>query len=763
MSNNTNKANPKKQYWLGQGKISEQDTFFIEALDKNLWQAGTQDHWDTCWQIDMPDSSTYEQLSATQTINHIPGNNALTIKSSLNDTLTQARDRLNGSPQEKRFDFFPQTFEMPKDYYAFQACAMKNPDWMWIQKPKNLSRGRGIEVVKHPSAVPLDDEWIIQRYLSEPHLYNNHKYVLRCYVLITSVEPLRFYWYQEGFAKLASESYSNDDLDNPYRHLTNPDINEENTDAETPVTFYSFKQYRQWLKDQGHNDEQLFGQLKELIGLTVISARETMRERSNTATEKKGCYELIGLDCMLDNNLKPWILECNLSPSLATYATNTDDKTADKGPNDSSTNSSTNSLANSNSEIAIKKQLVSDLVNMIGLNSPDDIINLAVHEKMAWEHKYKGQFECIFPVFSQANNNHNSNNSGNFLLPNDVASWIWLKNSEGLSPTDIAHSLADAQEKPANLSDGLFQEQQLKQIWDTLSEWSYAGAFTKPPKEKPYQLGNQWHTLSRLSLPTLLGHLTLRIGCPIVADYLKSWIENEDSTEQYKTDEAINIIRSDYGYLITYQSQVIAEQCKLSEILPKIFNDIKRRTTTDKHITTIKGCVIHINDKNILVANDQLAVMDSFAKKLCQQHSGAIISGAPLLKQSMAIASQHNLPIYLPIEEYTPTKTDKLEALKVGSIHTTNYWLAPTPYKTKNNSDDINIDQIIFPEKIYNLEHLQINKLATAKALEKLWQHSIKKEASTARQMAEWIKTTPSISVEFSDSDSAVSEISQYI
>jgi len=139
---------------------------------------------------------------------------------------------------------------------------------------------------------------------------------------------------------------------------------------------------------------------------------------------------------------------------------------------------------------------------MIGLNSPSDVINLPAHEKMAWEHKYKGQFECIFPaedanrylpcfpvpryaeiaalphvlsgaispdinslaltpeeenefifedslaVFSQTSNNHNSDNSNNFLLPNDVASWIWLKNSEGLSPTDIAHSLAEVQEQP---------------------------------------------------------------------------------------------------------------------------------------------------------------------------------------------------------------------------------------------------------------------------------------------------------------------------
>jgi len=65
MSNNTSNTNPKKQYWLGQGKTSEQDTFFIEALDKDLWQAGTQDNWDTCWQIDMPDSSTYLKCQKT--------------------------------------------------------------------------------------------------------------------------------------------------------------------------------------------------------------------------------------------------------------------------------------------------------------------------------------------------------------------------------------------------------------------------------------------------------------------------------------------------------------------------------------------------------------------------------------------------------------------------------------------------------------------------------------------------------------------------
>lgn len=47
-------------------------------------------------------------------------------------------------------------------------------------------------MVKKPANVPSDSEWIIQRYLSNPHLFQGRKYILRYYVLITSVESLRF-------------------------------------------------------------------------------------------------------------------------------------------------------------------------------------------------------------------------------------------------------------------------------------------------------------------------------------------------------------------------------------------------------------------------------------------------------------------------------------------------------------------------------------------------------------------------------------------
>ena len=89
----------KRYYWLGKEQPSSQDAFFLEALDSELWQQGDQDNWDACWQTNMPEQHTFEQLDSTKTVNHIPGNNALTIKSDLYSTLFNAQKRLGKSQQ----------------------------------------------------------------------------------------------------------------------------------------------------------------------------------------------------------------------------------------------------------------------------------------------------------------------------------------------------------------------------------------------------------------------------------------------------------------------------------------------------------------------------------------------------------------------------------------------------------------------------------------------------------------------------------------
>ena len=78
---------------------------------------------------------------------------------------------------------------------------------MWIVKPANMSRGRGIYIIDDVSEVSVDDLSIISRYISNPLLINGHKFDLRIYVLVTSVDPLRIYVFKEGLARFASQVY----------------------------------------------------------------------------------------------------------------------------------------------------------------------------------------------------------------------------------------------------------------------------------------------------------------------------------------------------------------------------------------------------------------------------------------------------------------------------------------------------------------------------------------------------------------------------
>ena len=99
---------------------------------------------------------------------------------------------------------------------------------MWIVKPANLSRGRGIYIVDNISEVNVEELSIISRYISNPLLINGHKFDLRIYVCVTSVDPLRIYVFKEGLARFATQEYtSHSTKGNKFMHLTNYSINKK--------------------------------------------------------------------------------------------------------------------------------------------------------------------------------------------------------------------------------------------------------------------------------------------------------------------------------------------------------------------------------------------------------------------------------------------------------------------------------------------------------------------------------------------------------
>ena len=96
------------------------------------------------------------------------------------------------------FKYVPLTFIMPNDGDKFKEIDGELKK-LWIVKPVNLSRGRGVHILKDQnelwrltwkSIYNNDNKNIVSKYISNPHTIGNKKYDLRIYVLIGSYTPL---------------------------------------------------------------------------------------------------------------------------------------------------------------------------------------------------------------------------------------------------------------------------------------------------------------------------------------------------------------------------------------------------------------------------------------------------------------------------------------------------------------------------------------------------------------------------------------------
>ncbi|XP_063715109.1 serine-rich adhesin for platelets-like isoform X3 [Symsagittifera roscoffensis] len=291
-------------------------------------------------------------FSEFQKVNHFPRSYELTRK----DRLCKNVQRMQHLRGFKHFDFIPLTFITPIEFGDFQSTFAKEKG-VWIVKPVASSRGRGIFLINHPSQVPMDETLIVSRYINNPLLIDDFKFDIRIYVLVTSYDPLIVYLYEEGLARFASQKFdkSTKSVKNQFMHLTNYSVNKRNPDfvknadpeLEDFGNKWSMSAMLRYLKSIGHDTATLMMRIEDLVVKTFLAGEMAIASASNMFQPHRGnCYELYGFDVLVDENMKPWLMEVNLSPSLACDA-----------PID----------------LKIKANMISDLFSVVGVTAQDPV------------------------------------------------------------------------------------------------------------------------------------------------------------------------------------------------------------------------------------------------------------------------------------------------------------------------------------------------------------------------------------------------------
>jgi len=313
-------------------------------------------------------TAEFGQLEEWRKVNHYPGSFHLGRKDKL---WYRLRSAIQKHGKDKFDTFHPTTFVLPRDYEDLNEYWQSSPSKLFIMKPPASARGNGIKVINDISQIPESalaapiqadglpskkSTVIVQQYISNPCLLENgQKFDLRIYVLLTSVDPLRIYVYDEGLVRFASTRYTSqeDGLIDQYMHLTNYFINKNNqeyqinNDSESlDGCKWTLKRFWRYLREHyAHIDGQLlWKRIIDIIIKTIICCEGPMTRISHQNCKNDyTAYELFGFDIILDENFKPWILEVNITPSLK---------------------------SESDLDTSVKYGVIKDMFNLVGYNLP---------------------------------------------------------------------------------------------------------------------------------------------------------------------------------------------------------------------------------------------------------------------------------------------------------------------------------------------------------------------------------------------------------
>ncbi|KNC50951.1 tubulin-tyrosine ligase family protein [Thecamonas trahens ATCC 50062] len=324
-------------------KVDHAKEVIVTNFRKRRWVIvdDDDDTWHFYWGTGSAARNTFNpeigfRLADNQFINHFPNHFELTKKDLMVKNIKRYRKELAKEGRMAEYeasDFLPTTYTLPADYHLFIEEYKRRPATSWIVKPAGGSLGSGIFIMKKLSqlrkwkaqkqAAGSSVKWVVSQYIDNPLLIGGRKFDLRIYFLVLSYRPLRVYMHSMGFARFCTAKYDTEVLDpeDLMQHLTNVAI-QKHGDEYNSAHGGKFSLQNLRLFVEGTHGRaaarKLFADIKA-IAFHAFSAVK------NVINSDRHCFECYGYDVLVDDTLKPWLVEVNASPSMS--ATTQTDRT----------------------------------------------------------------------------------------------------------------------------------------------------------------------------------------------------------------------------------------------------------------------------------------------------------------------------------------------------------------------------------------------------------------------------------------------------
>lgn len=180
-------------------------------------------------------------------------------------------------------------------------------DEIWIIKPsgRRAFGGEGINIILNNEELSTLKQkitagkydrswkWIASKYINNPLLHNGYKFHFRCYLMISTWGEIQLY---DKYVIITAENkYINSDYHNKKIH----DTHGKHLDTVTlfPDDF----------NDTQNNKRKIINSVNNI----KYDIEQVIKNKVYPYNESYSAYEILGLDIMIDENYKAWLLEVN--------------------------------------------------------------------------------------------------------------------------------------------------------------------------------------------------------------------------------------------------------------------------------------------------------------------------------------------------------------------------------------------------------------------------------------------------------------------